>query len=130
MENVVDDDDDFGDLYADVEVQASSAINTVHISTQLQTEVNDVDCNAVGNFNGENAVSEEEEECESESEDDLNIVLNDDEEDYENHFLNEDEIEENAEGNGSGQNSNSSENGNAEKNSYKVALDCKIRGKK
>ncbi|OIT32988.1 PREDICTED: FIP1[III]-like protein [Nicotiana attenuata] len=122
MENVVDDDDDFGDLYADVEVQASSAIYTVQNSTQLQTKVNDVDCNAGGNFNGENGVGEVEEECQSESEDDLNIVLNYDEEDYDNHFLNEDGIEENggnAEGNGSGQKSNNSENGNAEKNSYK-----------
>lgn len=130
MENVAGDDDDFGDLYADVEVQASSAINAIQSSKQVQTEVNEVDYNAaVGNCNRENAVSEE--ECESESGDDLNILLNGDEEGGD-HFLNggcdEDEIEENGgfsvsdKGNGLGQNSNGSENGKGEKSSYKVAL--------
>ncbi|KAF3616583.1 putative DELLA protein RGL1-like [Capsicum annuum] len=107
MVNVAGDvaDDDFGDLYADVEVQASSAINAIALHK--------VEYSAIGNSNNENVVQEEEEECESESESDLNIVLNED----------EDEIEENVEKGGiSGEgnnNSNGSENGNAEKNSYK-----------
>ncbi|MCD7464252.1 hypothetical protein HAX54_052344 [Datura stramonium] len=122
MENVAGDEDDFGDLYVDVEIQASSAINAIQCSKQVQTEVNEVDYNAVGNCTRENAVGEEERE--SESEDDFNIVLNDDE-----HFLSggfdKDEIEENggfsvsAEGNGSGQNSNGSENGNGVKKVHK-----------
>lgn len=124
MLNVAGDDDDFGDLYADVEVQASSAINAMQSSTQVQTEVKEADYNAaVGSSNRENA--EIEEECESESEDDLKILLNDEEEVDDD---DEDEIEENGglsvsdKGNGLGQNSNGSEIGIGEKNSYKVAL--------
>ncbi|XP_060174014.1 uncharacterized protein LOC132604498 isoform X1 [Lycium barbarum] len=99
------DGDDFGDLYADVEVQASSAIiNALH--TEVVNAV--VDYNTIEKCNRQNTVNEEE-KCESESEDDLNILLND----------NEDEI---IEENGLGQCcSNSSENGNGEKNSYKNA---------
>lgn len=125
-----DDDDDFGDLYADVEVQASSAINALQSSMLVQTEVNEVDYNAsVGNCNRENAVRGEE-DCESESGDDLNILLNDDEgdDDFLNAGCDEDEIEGNGgfivsdKGNGLGQNSNGSGSGDGEKNSYKVAL--------
>ncbi|XP_015059314.1 FIP1[III]-like protein [Solanum pennellii] len=122
-----DDDDDFGDLYADVEVQASSAINALQSSMQVQTEVNEVDYNAaVGNCNRENAVRGEEDR-ESESGDDLNILLNDDEgdDDFLNAGCDEDEIEGNGgfivsdKGNGLGQNSNGSGSGDGEKNSYK-----------
>lgn len=73
------DDDDFGDLYADVEVQVSSAINSIQASTKLQPENDEVFGNG-----GENAEAEEEgaqgeeDGNESESEDDFNIVLNDD----------------------------------------------------
>lgn len=68
MEDLID--DDFGDIYADVEVQASSAINSISNFAKLYTEP-----------------QEEEEECNnkvttrevnrSPDEDDLNIVLND-----------------------------------------------------
>ncbi|KAK4725788.1 hypothetical protein R3W88_030705 [Solanum pinnatisectum] len=128
MVNVAgDDDDDFGDLYADVEVQASSAINALQSSTKVQTEVYEVDYSAAGgNCNRENAVRGEE-ECESESGDDLNILLNDDEgdDDFLNAGCDEDDIEGNGnfsandKGNGLGQNSNGSGSGDGEKNSYK-----------
>ncbi|KAJ8539791.1 hypothetical protein K7X08_014043 [Anisodus acutangulus] len=98
-----DDDDDFGDLYTDVEVQASSAINAIQ-----QTEV---DYDIIGKCNRENEVREEE-KCDNESEDELNIVLNDD------HFVNrgfDDQIEEN----GGFYVNDDGQNSNGEKNSYK-----------
>lgn len=99
-------DDDFGDIYADVETQANSAINDVVDFAQLHTEPpeeeedghdnNDNAKNAntcsgegfVSDSKKPNSISEELSEkvsgseandgySESDSEDDLNIVLND-----------------------------------------------------
>ncbi|KAK4354969.1 hypothetical protein RND71_027163 [Anisodus tanguticus] len=105
-----DDDDDFGDLYTDVEVQASSAINAIQ-----QTEV---DYDIIGKCNRENKVREEE-KCDNESEDELNIVLNDD------HFVNrgfDDQIEEN----GGFYVNDDGQNSNGEKNSYKDLIKMKV----
>ncbi|CAN4094965.1 unnamed protein product [Withania somnifera] len=105
-------DDDFGDIYADVEVLAISEINAISIQSSI------VEYDIAGNSNNENVIHEEE-ECESESEDDLNIVLNDDE---------DEDCEDENEGNGFGasgegnsvrQNLNGIENGNGENNSHK-----------
>ncbi|XP_027121009.1 uncharacterized protein [Coffea arabica] len=98
------DEDDFGDLYTDVKVQAGPALNSVPPLAQfsLDTEISDSsEANerfTAGGSGADNAEEEEEEETaavaldegqewsgngsesESESEDDLNIVLNDDEE--------------------------------------------------
>lgn len=65
----IDIDDDFGDLYADVEVQASSAIHNVAATSQLSTEKTDID-------NKEEVIVDNG----SDSEDDLNILLNSDDE--------------------------------------------------
>lgn len=96
-------DDDFGDIYADVEAQANSAINGVSDFAQLHTEPpeeeeeeedrNDNNDNAkkantcsgegfVSDSKKPNSISEELSDkvsgySESDSEDDLNIVLND-----------------------------------------------------
>ncbi|CAI9762597.1 unnamed protein product [Fraxinus pennsylvanica] len=108
------DDDDFRDLYADVEVQAFSAINFMHESTQVSSgneglsdnvaEKEQMDCetcvaenirnndNVTGTENREN-IGEREWDSRGEIEDDLNIVLNDDggEENYDriNNYYNE-----------------------------------------
>lgn len=70
-------DDDFGDLYTDVEAQASSAIDGVPVSAPFRNDSVIVD--VIGR--NEKPSSDEENEfgdcCGSESEDDLNIVLND-----------------------------------------------------
>ncbi|KAL3505629.1 hypothetical protein ACH5RR_031011 [Cinchona calisaya] len=103
------DDDDFGDLYTDVEVQASSAINCIQELTQFSPDHENSDSSeananerVAGGGGGENAEEDEEKEEEAavnleegldwngnenavesdsdgESEDDLNIVLNEDE---------------------------------------------------
>lgn len=79
-------DDEFGDLYADVEVQASSAINGVPGHPQLCTENVDIDIvketngsnlNRIDFKNGENLDNG------SDSEDDFNIVLNEDDDGFE-----------------------------------------------
>lgn len=81
-------DDEFGDLYADVEVQANSAINGVPGHPQLCTENDDIDI--VKETNGSNLnradFINDDDEAEngenldngSDSEDDFNIVLNED----------------------------------------------------
>lgn len=107
------DEDDFGDLYTDVELRARSAINAIPALTQLPLAERNSD-SSEGNERiaggGDNAGEEEEKEeeevvavaseegqdlngnefvSESESEDDFNIVLNDDEEDGNgNKFIN------------------------------------------
>ncbi|KAK3002576.1 hypothetical protein RJ639_022071 [Escallonia herrerae] len=77
-------DDDFGDLYAGVEVQASSAINAVPEVSQFRQEKADFD--EEGTRSGPKGpepdetepVQEEALDENSDSEDDLNIVLNND----------------------------------------------------
>ncbi|XAR56996.1 hypothetical protein NMG60_11024991 [Bertholletia excelsa] len=90
-------DDDFGDLYADVELQATTAINGVLNSNGLFVEQdnNDANCVKLSADNVDELIQENEAERaastaeidaerelgadnESDSEDDLNIVLNDD----------------------------------------------------
>ncbi|KAI7727910.1 hypothetical protein M8C21_005645, partial [Ambrosia artemisiifolia] len=70
--------DDFGDLYADVEVQATSAINTAPQSSNPQCVTNET-----GNQNNSNdlacvSVDNDEIEDEDDDDDDLDIVLNSD----------------------------------------------------
>ncbi|XP_022721866.1 FIP1[III]-like protein isoform X2 [Durio zibethinus] len=66
-------DDDFGDLYADVEVQASSAIGTLYIEPEDNSPRNGSKSTEADEKFLHDSVMED-----SDSEDDLNIVLNDD----------------------------------------------------
>ncbi|GJW98775.1 hypothetical protein Tco_0180583 [Tanacetum coccineum] len=59
-------DDDFGDLYADVELEASSAIN---IAPQINSVLDVIE---------DNDIDEEDDDDDDDSEDDLDIVLNSD----------------------------------------------------
>ncbi|GLT98990.1 hypothetical protein SLE2022_164610 [Rubroshorea leprosula] len=68
-------DDDFGELYADVEAQASSAIKSMYI--ELEYHYKDINITAgeklLSSTDGHNQMTDE-----SDSEDELNIVVNDD----------------------------------------------------
>ncbi|XVE82268.1 hypothetical protein DITRI_Ditri15bG0134700 [Diplodiscus trichospermus] len=66
-------DDDFGDLYADVEVQASSAIGTLYIEPEDSNPSNGSKSTEMDEKFVPESVMED-----SDSDDDLNIVLNDD----------------------------------------------------
>ena len=66
-------DDDFGDLYADVEVQASSAIGALYIEPEDNNPSNGSKRTEADEKFVPDSVMED-----SDSEDDLNIMLNDD----------------------------------------------------
>ncbi|KAF5806148.1 putative pre-mRNA polyadenylation factor Fip1 domain-containing protein [Helianthus annuus] len=64
-------DDDFGDLYADVEVEATSAINTAPPFSKTQCVTDEIDRACV-------SVNNDEDEDDDDEDDDLDIVLNSD----------------------------------------------------
>lgn len=66
-------DDEFGDLYTDVEVQASSAIGALYIEPEDNSPINGCQSTDADEKFVPGSVMED-----SDSEDDLNIVLNDD----------------------------------------------------
>lgn len=74
-------DDDFGELYADLEIQASSPINNVPSISKLCIEKTDINKESIDsglNNLDSNGDKEERVDSGSDSEDDLNILLNDD----------------------------------------------------